>query len=222
VAADYEVGEAVQGLLCRVGVDGGQRAGVAGIEGIEQRARLGSAHFAQDDPIRPPAQSRLQKVIEGDLGLEGIGLAFGTVECSASGCPSSEVSSMTTMRSWSGIALARMRKSVVFPLPVPPLISSVFPLRICSAKKVRKRSRQRAASDQVIDRVTAAGELANCERRIGPHNGRNDCRKAASVRELRVQERVVFVEPFAELIGNDFEAGAKPAGVEGNPPLRGG
>ena len=50
----------------------------------------------------------------------------------------------------------------------------------------------------------------------GRTTGGIDRRKAASVRELRVQERVVFVQPFAELIGDDFEAGAKPAGIEGN------
>src|SRR5208337_3235761 len=83
-------------------------------------------------------------------------------------------------------------------------------------QKVRKWARQRPASDQIFDRVTAAGELAYDHRRIGTHDRRNHSRKAASVRELRVQERVVFVEPFAELICDDFEAGAKPAGVEGN------
>ena len=42
---------------------------------------------------------------------------------------------MTTMRSCSGMKSASIRKSVVFPVPVPPLMSSVLPLRICSAKK---------------------------------------------------------------------------------------
>jgi hypothetical protein len=31
-----------------------------------------------------------------------------------------------------------------------------------------------------------------------------------------MESRVVFVEPFAELVGNDFEAGAQLARVEGN------
>src|ERR1700676_632869 len=50
---------------------------MAGVEGIEQRARFDSTHFAENDPIRPPAQSGLQKVIERDVGLERVGLAFG-------------------------------------------------------------------------------------------------------------------------------------------------
>src|SRR6266849_4068274 len=50
---------------------------MAGVEGIQQRSRLGSAHFAENDPVWSPAQSGLQKVIERDVGLERIGLAFG-------------------------------------------------------------------------------------------------------------------------------------------------
>ncbi len=62
----------------------------------------------------------------------------------------------------------------------------------------------------------AAGKLPNhkCGRR--PHDRRNDRCEAAPVRELRVQYGVVFVQMFAELVGNDFEAGAEPAGVEAN------
>ena len=36
-----------------------------------------------------------------------------------------------------------------------------------------------------------------------------------------MEYRVVFVEPFAELVGNDFEAGSEFAGGEGNQSLRG-
>src|SRR6266852_8479716 len=50
---------------------------MAGVEGIEQRARLDSTHFAENDPVRSPAEGGLQKVIERDVGLERVGLAFG-------------------------------------------------------------------------------------------------------------------------------------------------
>ena len=62
----------------------------------------------------------------------------------------------------------------------------------------------------------AAGELPDCQCGSRAHNRRNHRRQAASVWELRVQEGIVFVEPFAELIGDHFEAGAELAGVEGN------
>ena len=61
-----------------------------------------------------------------------------------------------------------------------------------------------------------AGELADNERRSRPHHGRNDCRKAASIRKLGVQQRVVFVEFLAKIVGDHFEAGAQLAGVEGD------
>src|ERR1700677_1291755 len=49
---------------------------MARVEGIEQCSRLDSAHFAQDDPVRSPAESGLQKIVERDVGLERVGLAF--------------------------------------------------------------------------------------------------------------------------------------------------
>src|SRR5271169_2344962 len=55
VVAHDQIGEAMQGLLRRIGMDRCERSGVAGVEGIEQRACLDSAHFAKDDAIRPPA-----------------------------------------------------------------------------------------------------------------------------------------------------------------------
>ena len=100
-------------------------------------------------------------------------------------------------------------------------MSSVFPLRICAARRSASGRVERAASDQVVDRVMAAGELANGERRRGAHDRRNDRRQAASVRELRVEQWVVLVELFAELIGDHFEAGAQSAGVEGDGRLPG-
>src|SRR6202163_4588403 len=50
---------------------------MAGVEGIEQGSCLDSTHFAENDPVWSPAQSGLQKVIERDVGLERVGLAFG-------------------------------------------------------------------------------------------------------------------------------------------------
>ena len=76
VVAHDQIGEAMQGLLRRIGMDRRERTGMAGVEGIEQRSRLDSAHFAQDDPVRSPAESGFQ-VIERDVGLERVRLAFG-------------------------------------------------------------------------------------------------------------------------------------------------
>jgi hypothetical protein len=62
----------------------------------------------------------------------------------------------------------------------------------------------------------AAGELSDNECWSQPDNRRNDGRKAASIRELRMEYGVVFVELLAELVGNDFEAGSEFAGSEGD------
>src|SRR5208337_4778087 len=66
----------MQGLLRRISVDCRERSGMAGVEGIEQRPGLDSAHFAENDAVRPPAESGFEKVVESDVGLERIGLAF--------------------------------------------------------------------------------------------------------------------------------------------------
>ncbi len=107
---------------------------MARVEGIEQRACLDSTHFAENNPVRSPAESGLQKVVERDVGLERVGLAFDRQNVRLLDVKLG-VSSMTTMRSCSGMKSANIRKSVVLPVPVPPLISNVLALRICSAKK---------------------------------------------------------------------------------------
>src|SRR5208282_6491473 len=83
-------------------------------------------------------------------------------------------------------------------------------------QEVRNRLRQCAASDQIIDRVIAADEFPYCNCRSRTNERRNPRRNAASVRKLRMESRVVLVKPFAELVGDDFEAGAEFTGVEGN------
>ena len=76
VIAHNQIGETPKGFLRRVGMNRGQRTRMACVEGIEQRSCLDSADFAEDDPVRSPAESGLQKVVERDVGLERIGLAF--------------------------------------------------------------------------------------------------------------------------------------------------
>jgi hypothetical protein len=49
---------------------------MAGVERIEQGPGFDSTHFAQDDPVRSPAKSGLQKIVERDVGFERVRLAF--------------------------------------------------------------------------------------------------------------------------------------------------
>ena len=60
VATHDQIGEAAEGFLCRVGMDCRQRSRMASVEGIEQRSRLDSAHFAENDPVGSEAKRVLQ------------------------------------------------------------------------------------------------------------------------------------------------------------------
>ena len=71
-----QIGETMEGLFGRIRMDRCQRTGVARVEGIKQGPRFDSAYFTQNNPIRSPAQSRLQKIVEGDSSLERVCLAF--------------------------------------------------------------------------------------------------------------------------------------------------
>ena len=110
-------------------MDRGKRTGMAGVEGIEQRARLDSAHFAEDDPVRSPAESGLQKIVERDVGLERIRLAFDGQNVRLLDMKLRRIldhDDALVLRN----RIRQDSEKVVFPVPVPPLISSVFPLRI--------------------------------------------------------------------------------------------
>ena len=76
VLAHDEIGKTTEGLLCRIGVNRCERSRMDCFEGIEQRSCLPPQPFAHDDPVRSPAESRLQKIVERDVGLERVGLAF--------------------------------------------------------------------------------------------------------------------------------------------------
>ena len=122
---------------------------------------------------------------------------------------SSAVSSITTMRSWSGIDWPRMFKSVVFPVPVPPLIRMVLPRSIWAA---RNSASGRVSVPRAIRSSTVKWRLVNLRMTIagaGANDRGNHRCQAAPIGELRIEQRVVFVELLAEPVGNDFEAGAQ-------------
>ena len=60
VATHDQIGEASEGFLCRVGMDRRERTRMASVEGIEQRSRLDSAHFAENDSVGSEAKRVLQ------------------------------------------------------------------------------------------------------------------------------------------------------------------
>ena len=179
VVAHDQIGEAMQRLLRRIGMDRRERSGVASVEGIEQRARLDSAYFAQDDAVRPPSESGLEKVVESDVGFERIRLAFdrqyvrlldlkfrSIFDNDEAFLFRNEVSQYPQKRGLSGTRSATDKQR----LSAANLLG----------QEVRKRARQRAASNEVIDCVMAAGEFSDDECRRRPNNRRNDRRQGGS------------------------------------------
>src|SRR5712692_10338978 len=165
---------------------------MAGVEGIEQGARLDSAHFAENDPVRSPAKGGFQKIIERDAGLERVGLAFGRhnvrlLDVKLGGIFDdhdaivirNEVSQYPQKRGLAG--------------PRPTTDEQGLSAADLLPQEVRKWPRQCATSDQVIDRVMPAGELSDGQSRCRAYDRRNHRRQAASVWELRVQQGIVLV-----------------------------
>ena len=50
-------------------MDGGERAAVSGVEGLQQVGRFGAAHLADDDVIGPVAQGVAHEVADRDRCL---------------------------------------------------------------------------------------------------------------------------------------------------------
>src|SRR6266849_9674897 len=144
---------------------------MAGVEGIEQRARLDSTHFAENDPIRSPSQSGLQKVIERDVGLEGVGLAFGRHNV---WLPDVKLGGVLNDHD----AIVVRNEVCQYPQecglagPRPTADEQGLSASDLFPQEVRKRPCQRATSDQVIYRVMPTGELSDCQSRCRAHNRR--------------------------------------------------
>src|SRR5208282_4841277 len=165
---------------------------MAGVEGIEQDACLDSTHFAENDPVWSPAQSGLQKVIKRNVGLERVGLAFGRHNVRLL-----DVKFGGILNDHDAIVIRNevsqypQKRGLAGPRPTADeqglSAADLFP------QEVRKWPCQRATIDQVTYRVMPAGELSDCQSRCRAHNRRNHCRQAASVWELRVQQRIVLV-----------------------------
>src|SRR5260370_36278253 len=144
---------------------------MAGVQGIEQRSRLDSANLAEDDPVGSPAKSGLEKVIERDARLECIRLTFDGEEIGLLDVKlrrvfdhddalirRNSVSEYAQKRRLSGGGSAAYQQCL-----------SCGDL---DSQKLGKLPRQRAASDEIIDRVMAARKLPNGQRRRRPHDRR--------------------------------------------------
>ena len=166
------------------------------VEGVEQSPRLFTAHFPEDDSVRSPTESRLQKIVERDVGLEGICLTFSGQHIRL---PNSKLSRILNHHDalMLGDRLSHDLEKRRLPAPGSAANEQCLSAANLSLQKVRKGPRQRAARDEVVDGVSTAGELTDRQCRSRPYNRRNYGRQAASVGQLSVQDWIVLVESLS-------------------------
>ena len=115
--------QAFDHLAGAVGVDGGHRAVVAGVHGLDHVEGLRPAALAHDDPVGPHAErssSTRSRIVYSPAPSMFGGFVSSVTTCSWC-IRNSVVSSIVTIRSLKGMKLLKMFSSVVLPVPVPPL-----------------------------------------------------------------------------------------------------
>ena len=65
-ALQHATREASEALLGRIGVNGGKRARVAGIQKLQKIERFAASNFAEQNAVRAMAKSGFQQVADGD------------------------------------------------------------------------------------------------------------------------------------------------------------
>src|ERR1700674_1181792 len=158
-------------------MDRRERTGMAGVEGIEQRSRLDSTDFAENDPIRSPTEGGLQKIIEGDVGLERVGLTFGRYNVRLL-----DVKLGGVLNDHDAIVVrnevCQYTQECGLAGPRPTADEQSLSAADLFPQEVGKWPCQRATSDQVIDRVMPAGELSDGQSRGRADDRRNHRRQA--------------------------------------------
>ena len=118
-ASECKVGESANRSLGIVCVEGGQRALVPGVQCVEQYPCLRAANFANDDPVGPMAERRLEQVGEADRTLVSVELGLGGDDVRL---PDMQFSGVLEYQDalTVGNETGKHISSVVFPVPVPP------------------------------------------------------------------------------------------------------
>ena len=188
---------------------------MARVERIKQSTGLRAAHFTENDAVGSPPQSGFQEIVEGNGCLVGIGLAF-----DGKNIRLLDAKFRCVFNDDDALMLRDRLAQYVEQSCFTGSCSAADEQRLSApnlfGKELSEWPRERAARDEVFDRILAAGKLADNQRWGRTCHWRDDRRKAAAVRELRIEDGIVLVQLFAKPIGNHFEAGAQLAGVEGN------
>ena len=144
-----------------------------------------AAHLAQEDAVRPETKRGPQQIADRH-GRQARLLppGFKRDQVRASSCIS-EVSSITTIRSSSGsMSSASAFSSVVFPVPVPPLIRMFCRLRMAVAEISSTLAGNGSDADQFLGGVELACANFRIVSVVPPMlHGGNDGRDTRTVRQ---------------------------------------
>ena len=183
-----------------VGVDGRERAVVAGVHRLEHVQRLGATHLADDDPVGPHAQRVPHQLADGDLTL-----ALDVVRARL------EPQHVTLVQLQLGGVLDRDDALVVGHRRGQGIqergLAGAGAARDqdvqlgadAAAEKVHRGLGQRSDPDHVVQVQARLAELADRHERPAQRQRRDDRVHAASVGQASVHHRRGLVDPAADL-----------------------
>src|SRR5262245_25887554 len=188
------------GFAWRVRVQRAHRAVVAGVHSLQQVERLGSAYFADDDPLRSHTQAVAHQVAHSDLALA---FGFGRAGC--------EADCVRLLELDFGRVLAGDNPLVV----LDELGEAVEQRGLAGAgtaghqridaaaadnlEDLRAFRRDRVEAHQLVERQLVLLELTNGEGGAVDGERRHDHVDAGAVRQARVADRRGFVDAAADL-----------------------
>ena len=180
--------ETPQQVPRRVRVRGGERSLVAGVHRLEHVEGLAAADLADDDPVRSHPQG-----VAHQLANRHLAPAFdvrraappATITCGFAS-RSSAASSIVMSRSRSGMKPESTPRSVVLPLPAPPLTTMFARPRMHAARNRSSARAEAARPHEVVGPDGHGRELADRQHGTAERERRNDRMDPRTVRESRV------------------------------------
>ena len=195
-----EPGQRVAG---RVGVDGRDRAVVAGVHGLEHVEGLGPADLADDDAVGPHAQRVADEVADADLAST---FDVGRPALEADHVALAELELDRVLDGDDALGVGHERRQHVEQRRLagagPAGHEDVQPAADAGRDQLGDRRRERPEPDQVVDLQRVAGELADGEHRAVDGQRRDHRVDAGAVGQAGVDHRRRLVDAPADL-GDD-------------------
>src|SRR5260370_402351 len=180
---------------------------------METRTCFVTARLAEDDAIGSPPQRTLEQVVETDFAAMRFRLALCREQVGFTNPQLARVLDYDdALRRWN--EFGQSIKESRFSATSPTANQQRLPCLDLRTEKFAQILRQCTGVDKVVNREPHCREFADGDGRIRPDDGRENCGKTAPVRQLGVEERMLFVEFPPEAICNDFKAGCKLPRIE--------